>query len=225
MERYIRNIETLSPEENASLRTKKIAVVGCGGLGGYVLEQLGRIGIGFITAIDGDTFAESNLNRQLLCHNENIGKNKAQSAKERLTLINPDVQVAALDQWLTKDNIDCLTNHDVVVDCLDNIPSRLILAQACRDLGIPLVHGAIAGWFGQVATILPGERTMEKIYHKDRQRGVETRLGNPSFTPALVASIQVSEVIKLLIGRGDLLSGGDILFIDTLHQEYTRASI
>jgi molybdopterin/thiamine biosynthesis adenylyltransferase len=90
---------------------------------------------------------------------------------------------------------------------------------------IPLVHGAIAGWYGQVVTIMPGERTMEKIYSKDRQRGIETRLGNPSFTPALIASIQVAEVIKLLIGRGELLSGGEILFIDTLHQEYVKATI
>jgi len=223
MERYQRNIETLSIEENNILWEKRVAVIGCGGLGGYCLEMLGRIGVGHITAVDGDIFVESNLNRQILSNTDTIGKSKAIIAEERMAQVNPKVTIKPVDLWLSKDNALCLlTGHDVVVDAMDNIPSRLLLAEACWELKIPLVHGAIAGWYGQVATIMPGERTMEKIYRQESKSGIETRLGNPSFTPALVAAMQVAEVIKLLIGRGEHLSGGEIMFIDTLHQEYTK---
>lgn len=226
MERYQRNIETLSPEENVSLGEKRVAVIGCGGLGGYCLEMLGRIGVGQLTAVDGDIFVESNLNRQLLSQTDSLGKSKALMAQARMAQVNPGIRLNPVDSWLSEDNaLALLAGHHAVVDAMDNIPSRFILAEACGELGIPLVHGAIAGWYGQVATILPGERTMEKIYPQGRHKGIETRLGNPSFTPALVAAMQVSEVVKILIGRGGLLSGGEIMFIDTLHQDYVKATI
>lgn len=221
MERYQRNMHTLTPEENEALRKRGAVVVGCGGLGGYVAEMLGRLGVGCLTVIDGDCFDESNLNRQILADTSNLDKPKAMVAKERMNLVNPEIKVNAVIEQLSKDNaLSLVKGHDVAVDALDNIGSRLILAEACKELQIPLVHGAIAGWYGQVATILPGEKTMERLCRQGQERGIETGLGNPSFTPALIAAIQVSEVVKLLIGRGDLLSGGKILFIDTLHQDY-----
>lgn len=221
MERYARNMHTLSPEENEALRKRGVVVVGCGGLGGYVIEMLGRLGVGCLSVIDGDCFDESNLNRQILADTGNLGNPKAMAAKKRMNLVNPEIKVNAVIRQLSKDNaLSLVKGHDVAVDALDNVGSRLILAEACRELKIPLVHGAIAGWYGQAATILPGENTMERLCRQGQERGIEARLGNPSFTPALIAAIQVSEVVKLLIGRGDLLSGGKILFVDTLHQEY-----
>ena len=89
MGRYTRNMETLSKEENDRLKEFKVCVVGCGGLGGYVIEMLGRIGIGHITAVDGDGFDESNLNRQILSDTYCLGKNKAVAAKERMERVNP----------------------------------------------------------------------------------------------------------------------------------------
>lgn len=220
MERYSRNMQTLSSEENDKLKNYKVCVIGCGGLGGYVIEMLGRIGVGFITAVDGDVFQESNLNRQILSDTHSLGKSKSIAAKERMMNVNPLIEVNCVNELLTKENYpEILKGHDVIVDALDSIDARLMLQDACEELNIPLVSGAIAGWYGHVTTVYPGDKTLNIIYGKKIGKGVEAKLGNPSFTPALVASIEVSEVIKVLIGRGDLLRKR-ILFIDTLSQDY-----
>lgn len=222
MERYSRNVKTLSKEENDRLKEFKVCVVGCGGLGGYVIEMLGRIGVGSITAVDGDVFEESNLNRQILSSSESLGLSKALVAKLRMEKVNPLIKVEPVQAMLTEENsLDILKNHHVVVDALDSIPTRLMLQDSCKKLNIPMIHGAIAGWYGQVTTIFPGDDTLNKIYNKDKNeaKGIEKEMGNPSFTPALTASIEVSEAIKLLLGRGELLRK-KILFIDLLSSEY-----
>lgn len=218
--RYSRNIKTLTIEEHENLKNFNVAVVGCGGLGGYVIEMLGRLGVGKITAIDGDVFEESNLNRQILSDSNCLGLEKALKAKERMKEVNPFIEVEAIVEWLTEFNGEnILKGADVVVDALDNIDTRLMLEKICEKLQIPLVHGAIGGWYGQVTTVLPGDRTISRFYGKNTSQGIEKKLGNPSFTPALVAAIEVSEVIKLLINRGDLLRN-KVLFIDLLEHEY-----
>ncbi|RMC94155.1 HesA/MoeB/ThiF family protein, partial [Clostridium autoethanogenum] len=200
----------------------KVCVVGCGGIGGYVIEMLGRIGIGSITAVDGDVFEESNLNRQILSSTDTIGFSKALEAKLRMEKVNPLIEVKALEKMLTEDNTcNILNNNDVVVDALDSIPARLLLQRSCKKLNIPMVHGAIAGWYAQITTIFPGDDTLNKIYNVNKQtsKGIEKEMGNPSFTPALAASIEVSEVIKILLGRGELLRK-KMVFIDLLSTEY-----
>lgn len=222
MERYSRNMKTLSKEENDRLKKFKVCVVGCGGLGGYIIEMLGRIGIGSITAVDGDVFVESNLNRQILASTETLGLGKALMSKLRMEKVNPLIKVEIVPEMLTEENaLDILENHHVVVDALDSISARLILQESCKKLNIPMVHGAIAGWYGQVTTIFPGDDTLNRIYGKDKKesKGIEKELGNPSFTPALIASIEVSEVVKLLIGRGELLRK-KMIFVDLLSSEY-----
>lgn len=218
--RYNRNMMTLSPEENKKLNEFKICVIGCGGLGGYVVELLGRLGVGFITAIDGDVFEETNLNRQILSTERQIGKSKAMVAKERMDEVNSDVEVNAIQEFLTEENCrELIMGHHVVVDALDNMTTRIILEKHCEVLDLPMIHGAIAGWYGQVSTILPGDRTLEKIYPEGENKGAEVELGNPSFTPALVASLQVAEVVKLLFHKGDLLQR-KLLTIDLLSHDY-----
>ena len=218
--RYNRNMNMLSPEENAKLKTFKVCVIGCGGLGGYVIELLGRLGIGSITAVDGDVFDSTNLNRQLLSSEEVLGKSKAFTAEERMKTVNSEIKVHPIEAFVTEENCEeIIRAHDVVVDALDNMTARRLLEVHCEKLNIPLIHGAIAGWYGQVSTIMPGDRTLQKIYHSEENNGAEIELGNPSFSPALVASIQVAEVIKVLIGRGELLQN-KLLTIDLLNQEY-----
>lgn len=220
LDRYSRNISTLSAEENESLKNFSVCVVGCGGLGGYVIEMLGRLGIGHITAIDGDAFDESNLNRQVLSDMESIGIKKALKAKERMEKVNPLIEVKAVTDKLTELNgREILKGADVVVDALDSIETRLMLENLCEELNIPLVHGAIGGWYGQVTTVLPGDGTLKHLYEGKGAKGIEKKLGNPSFTPALVASIEVSETVKLLIKRGEVLSR-KMLVIDLLEQDY-----
>lgn len=220
--RYERNIGMLSIEEMEKVRASSVCVIGCGGLGGYIIELLARLGVGKITAVDGDVFDETNLNRQLLSYPGNIGTAKAIAAEERVKLINPDVQIKPLNIFLEETNASGIINgHDVVVDALDSIGARLILQEACKREGLPMVHGAIAGWYGQVSTILPGDDTLKLLYpdNAKNSKGIEKQLGNPSFTPALVASIESGEVLKVIIGRGNLLTNR-ILRIDLLEQEY-----
>ena len=218
--RYERNKNMLTSEENSKLKDFRVCVVGCGGLGGYVIEFLGRLGIGWITAVDGDVFDETNLNRQLLSTEAAIGKSKALEAVERMKLVNSEIHVHGISAYVTPNNCEeIIRGHDAVVDALDNMTVRRLLEEHCEHLNIPMIHGAIAGWYGQVSTILPGDRTLEKIYPDGEQKGVETELGNPSFTPALVASVEAAETLKVLLGKGDLLRN-QLLTIDLLYHDY-----
>jgi molybdopterin-synthase adenylyltransferase len=219
-DRYKRNMNMLSPEENESLRNFKVCVIGCGGLGGYVIELLGRLGIGTITAVDGDVFDATNLNRQLLSSEEILGKSKAYAAEERMKKVNSDVTVHPIQVFVTEENCgEIISGHDIVVDALDNMTARRLLEEHCEKQNIPMIHGAIAGWYGQVSTIMPGDRTLKLIYPPNENKGAETELGNPSFSPALVASIEVAEALKVLLRRGELLQRR-LLTIDLLNQEY-----
>ena len=206
MLRYSRNKNLMSDDEIILLSQKKVCVLGLGGLGGYIVEMLSRIGVGSLTLVDGDVFDETNLNRQLFSSMNNLGNSKALEAEKRVKGINPLTKVIPVYEFVDSSNaMKIIANHDVIVDALDSIDLRKYIAKVCTELNLPLVHGAIAGWYGQVATIYPNDTTLDILYPKDIKKGIEKELGNPSFTPALVASIQVSEVIKLLLNRGDLL--------------------
>ncbi|HBQ26844.1 MAG TPA: molybdopterin biosynthesis protein MoeB [Syntrophomonas sp.] len=220
MRRYNRNMTALTKEENDKLHTYRVCIVGCGALGEYVLEMLGRIGIGHLTIVDPDGFDETNLNRQIYSDTWVLGRSKVEVAQERMAVINPLVKVKAISLYLDKQNaLGICRGHDLIIDALDNLESRFVLQDIAQALNIPLVHGAIAGWYGQVCSILPGDRSLDLIYGNNRGHGIEKEQGNPSFTPALVASIQVAEAIKILIGRGEILQK-QLLYIDLLNQEY-----
>lgn len=219
-DRYIKNMNLLSSEENLKLKDFRVCVVGCGGLGGYVIELLGRLGIGEITAVDGDAFDFSNLNRQILADETTIGLGKADTAKVRMAKVNSDVLVTPITTFLIDSNCDeIIAGHHVVVDALDNMQTRVMLEAHCKKLNIPLVHGAIAGWYAQISTILPGDDILSKIYPADSNKGIEVEIGNPSFTPAMTAAIEVSEVVKLLFKKGDVLSN-KLLTINLLTCEF-----
>jgi len=222
--RYKKNIGILTIEENEKLKDFKICVVGCGGLGGYIVEMLSRLGIGHITVVDGDIFDESNLNRQLFSDENNLGLSKVHIAKKRIETVNHNVYINPINEFLNKENSNnILKNHDIVIDALDNIRVRFILQDICSELKIPLIHGAISGWYGQVTTILPGDDTLNHIY-KNKETELEDKLGNPAFTPATIASIQVSEAIKILLNKGEVLSK-KLFFIDLLYNEYNIIEI
>jgi len=220
MERYIKNENMLSPAENIRIRTFRVAVVGCGGLGGYLIEMLTRLGIGHLTLIDGDVFQTSNLNRQLLSAPDNIGSPKVAEAALRAQRINPNISIRKEYAFLTPENAtELLSGHDLVCDALDTISSRRILEQESEKLGIPLVYAAIAGWYAQVSSIFPGDKTLSRIYPDEINRGAETFLGNPAFTPALAASIQVAEAVKILLGKEGVLRN-KVLSVNLLTHQY-----
>ena len=216
-ERYVRNVGPLTREECLLLRKRRVFLAGCGGLGGYLLEHLLRLGVGEITVCDGDVFQESNLNRQLLALPENLGRSKAEAARARAARVAPDTVVRALPVFLTAENAAGLVDgHDLALDALDSPAARRVLAGACRRAGIPLVHGAIQGWYAQAGVILPDSGLMERIYPSDAPGGPDQ--GSLSPTAGLCAAIQAAEAAKLLCGRPSPLAGR-LLWIDLLEQD------
>lgn len=222
MERYLRNQDAISEVEQASLALNRVLVLGCGGLGGMVIECLARIGVGHLRVVDGDLFEASNLNRQLLCSTMNLGRPKTLAAKQRVMAVNPLVEVDAVQADLTAKNaLELPADCDVAVDCLDNIPDRLLLQQAAKTAGIPVVHGAVAGWFGRICVIQPGEDLLNVLYPEaEEAQGEEQQTGTLSFTAALTASWQAAETVKLLLGKPGL--SGEILEVDLLNGSASR---
>ena len=202
---FSRNMPALFPEEQARLAGAHVFVAGCGGLGGYVLELLLRLGVGRITAADGDRFVLSNRNRQLLSLESNLGQSKAQAARLRALDINPAVEFRAVDAVLDGDNLPALLGGcDLVVDALDSVEARLTLADACGDAGLTLVHGAVYGWLAQVTVVSPGSGALHRLYGGGAPARSPTVL---SPVPALCAAVQCAEAAKLLAGRASDLSG------------------
>ena len=213
--RYARNIPALSEKECLALRQKKILVVGCGGLGGHVIDQLSRIGVGALRVVDGDVFDETNLNRQLLSQVPLLGTGKAKAAADRIRRVNPEIMVEAVEEFLTEENAAVLLEDcDAVIDALDNISSRKNLAAACAKAGIPYIYGAISGWVAQAAVSMPGDGLIELLYPEGTVLQDKSVL---SFTPALCASLQVSLCVKLLTGRP--VETGTIYHFDLLNLE------
>ena len=214
--RYARNIPALTEAECALLRRKRVLVVGCGGLGGHIIDQLSRIGVGYLRVVDGDVFEPANLNRQLLSELPLMGMSKAKAAADRIARVNPDVTVDAVEAFMTADNVrDLIAGCDAVVDGLDNIPSRRILAAACAEADIPYIFGAIQGWVAQAAVSMPGDRLIHTLYPEEIQIRDKSVL---SFTPALCASIQSALCVKLLVGRS--VNTGTVYYFDLLNQEF-----
>jgi molybdopterin/thiamine biosynthesis adenylyltransferase len=214
--RYERNIPALTGAECLLLKSKRVLVVGCGGLGGHIIDMLTRIGIGSLRVVDGDVFDATNLNRQLLSQQPLLGTSKAKAAEAHAARVNPDVAVEAVDAFMTEENVQLLiAGCDIVMDALDNVSSRRILADACERAHIPYVYGAIQGWVAQAAVSMPGDGLIRKLFPEEvviRDKSVL------SFTPAMCASMQTALCVKLLTGRP--VETGTIYYFDLLNQEY-----
>jgi molybdopterin-synthase adenylyltransferase len=208
--RYLRNMETISLEEQIELSRSRVAVIGAGGLGGNVVLLLARLGIGQLVVVDYDVFDETNLNRQALSHVNSLGKSKSGEAVELVRSVNSGVHVLSYQKKLDSSNAsEILTGSDVVVDALDNIPDRFVLERVCKKLRIPLVHGALAGFEGQIMTIFPDDPGLKHLYGNesagsDRSKSPESVLGVPAPAPSLISTLQVMEVIKIILKRGKI---------------------
>ncbi|MBU1566948.1 MAG: HesA/MoeB/ThiF family protein [Proteobacteria bacterium] len=204
-ERYSRNQKSLSCADQLRLLESQVAIIGLGGLGGTVTEILARLGIGHLTLVDGDVFDESNLNRQLLSSPARIGGKKALAAALRVQEINPAVQVRAIEEFFTTANCSTiLEGVQLAVDCLDNIPARFVLEQACRRANIPMVSAAIAGSSGQATAVFPSDPGLKLIYgspEKAPQKGIEASLGTLPFAAVYMAAVECAEVTTILLGK------------------------
>ncbi|MEW6546337.1 MAG: HesA/MoeB/ThiF family protein [Bacillota bacterium] len=220
--RYLRNVGAVGTPGQMRLLDSRATVVGLGGAGGLVAEILARAGVGTLVLVDPDCFEESNLNRQVLATRRTLGRPKAEVARERVHEINPHLQVVVRCQALTADNARAIlqepagASHQarVVVDCLDSGRSRLVLQAACRELGLPLVHGAIRGWQGRVLLVLPGGPGLECFYREDDVPSPSEVLGSgaPAPTPALMAAWQAGQAVRVLLG--DTSSAGQVFTFD-----------
>jgi molybdopterin/thiamine biosynthesis adenylyltransferase len=151
-----------------------------------------------------------------------MGLPKVLMADSRLAVVNSTIQMTAYQNYLDENNgAQILEGCDVVIDALDSPKSKLMLQKVCKDLGIPMVHGAIDGWFGQVTTIMPGSDTLNDVY---KETEVSAEGGNPSFTPAVVAGMQVSEALKVLTGNKEILDR-KVLYIDLLTNETKKVEL
>ena len=204
-ERYKRQILLFGEEGQERLKKAEIFIAGAGGLGSPVAIYLAVAGVGTLNIVDSDVVDQSNLNRQILHSDRDIGKKKVASAGEKLREINPDITIRTVDAHLDETNAGNLVgDSDGIVDAMDNYPARYLLNRIALDRRIPLFHGAIRGMYGQATTIIPGKTPcLSCIFPKPPPEEVFPVVG---VTPGLIAMVQATEVLKFLIGTGDLLT-------------------
>lgn len=219
MERYKRNYSSISEEEQKIIGNTRVAIVGLGGLGGYVLEGLARIGIKKFNLIDKDVFEETNLNRQLLCVEDNLGESKAVEGLNRILKINHNIEAKVFDSRLDENSIEMLSGVDIVVDCLDSIEGRFQLESLCEKLNITLIHGAIRGYYGQVAVSTPNNRIFSKIYKTTRED--DESFGNLVITCMVIASFQVNLLLRVLFNE----KIEELILIDCKNMEIEKIPI
>jgi len=214
LERYDRQmlIPGWGREGQTKLKRAKVAVAGVGGLGCPASLYLSAAGVGNILLIDNESFELSNLNRQILGFQRDVGRLKAETAREKLEALNPEIEVSTKTVKITQKNIrELIRGSDIVVDAMDNWETRFIINEGCVRERIPLVHAGIYGWSGQMTTILPGRGPCLRCVIPRSPPEIKPFpvLGA---TPGFFAMLQVMEVIKLLTGLGDPLVGKLLIF-------------
>ncbi len=217
--RYLRNAGSLGLEGQKKLLQSRALVVGAGGLGGTVAQLLARIGVGTLVLADGDSFSEENLNRQAFSFESNLGVSKVQAARSEIFRVNASTEVQIFEGLVGEEDLSHLTQGaNLAIDALDNLPTRFSLEKACRQAGIPLVHGAVAGFQGQMLVVYPDDPGLQTIYGDPRsmpEKGVELELGNLPGIVSAIASLQVQEAVKILTGLGQPLRHR-LFFLDSL---------
>jgi molybdopterin/thiamine biosynthesis adenylyltransferase len=205
-ERYSRQmlLAEIGGEGQEKLKRVRVAVAGIGGLGSVVSLYLTAAGLGSIRIIDHDKVSLSDLNRQVLYTSEDVGRSKVDAARERLSSLNPEVNIEAVSDEVTSDSvIKLVAECNLIVDGMDSLPARYVLNHASVQLGIPLFHGAVYGFEGRAMTVIPGKTPCLRCLYSDTVPAEETPvLGT---TPAVIGCIQATEVVKYVIGAGDLL--------------------
>ena len=213
-DRYLRNFNALSLEDQQALAKSKVLIVGAGGLGGYISETLARTGVGDLVLADGDVFEESNLNRQIFSTQETLGKSKVYAAKQCIQSINPFVKCHVIPEFLDESSLPPLLNKvDLVIDALGGITFRQVLLEYTLDSGLALISGSVAGWSGFAATITPGHKGPIEFWTGQEGQAAEIKLGCLAPIVSLIASIQCAEAINILTQKKANLVG-KIFFID-----------
>ncbi|MCF7924790.1 MAG: ThiF family adenylyltransferase [Candidatus Izimaplasma sp.] len=207
--RYKMNMGVLNKQDLIKIQQKDVIIIGLGGLGGNVVNQLVRLGVNRMTIVDFDCFEESNLNRQLFSNMKNIGKYKVDVISKEIKKINPQVTIRIIKKRIQ--NVKHISG-DYMIDCVDNIETKIYLSKLSNQLQIPLLHGSCGGWYGQVGWISPKCTLIEDLYGSE-EKGLENELLIPSYVANVVASYMVSEFIKMIKNSSTIILD-NILFID-----------
>jgi molybdopterin/thiamine biosynthesis adenylyltransferase len=224
-ERYDRQImiQDIGVQGQKALKRSRVLVAGAGGLGSPIAFYLTAAGVGTIRLIDHDQVTLSNLNRQILHGEEDIGRKKIDSATTKLRALNSRVKIEAIAETITEENVSELVQGcDVIVDAMDNLPTRYVLNRCAVEKRIPFFHGAVSGFEGRAMTILPGKTACLRCMY----RGPVPQEKFPviGVAPGMIGIIQATEVIKYLIGTGKLLTNR-LLIYDGLELSFTELTV
>ncbi|MFC2070393.1 ThiF family adenylyltransferase [Chloroflexota bacterium] len=224
-ERYDRQIimRGFGEEGQEKLKNAKVVVAGVGGLGSPSSIYLAAAGVGTIRIIDRDKVELSNLNRQILHWDRDIGRNKVDSAIEKLTQLNKEIKIEAIEETIDEKNVfELVDGFDVIIDAMDNLETRYLLNRAAIKNQVPFIHGAVYGLEGRVMTIIPGETACLRCIY----RGLVPKEKFPvvGVTPAVIGCIQATEAIKYIVGIGKLLTDR-LLVYDGLNMKFTEFSV
>lgn len=219
-ERYSRQLPIFGKEGQKKISKTSVLVVGAGGLGSIVSTYLALAGFGKIIIVDSETVEESNLNRQLLYRDSDIGKRKAVIAAKRLKELNPSVEVVPIYERVTKSNVEKIVSMaDIVVDALDNWETRFLLNEACVRLGKPLIHAGVEKFYGQLITIIPGKTPcLRCIFPKNPPE--------KEFIPVVgsvvgvIGSLEATEAIKLATMPVEKTLAGKLLLVNLMDYEF-----
>jgi len=225
LERYDRQIMIDGFGKNGQERLKqaRVFIAGSGGLGSPAATYLTAAGVGRVRIVDHDSVELSNLNRQVLHWDSNIGERKVDSASRKLKELNPHVEIEVVDETIAEGNVSSLVaDSDLIIDALDNLPTRYLLNRTALEKGIPFFYGAVSGLEGRAMNVIPGRTACLMCLYKGADiKGKFPVLGT---TPALIACIQATEAIKYITGIGELLLDKLLLF-DGLRMKLDEFSI
>jgi len=227
-ERYSRQtiLKGFGKEGQQKLAEAKVLVIGAGGLGVPVLTYLNAMGVGKIGIVDGDEISITNLHRQVLYSQSDIGESKVSAASKKLKAQNPDTEIVNYNTFITTENaIEIISNYDIVVDTSDNFPTRYLVNDACVILNKPFVYGALHGYEGQVSVFNyedgPTYRCLFPSMPKENEVPNCSEHGVLGIIPGIIGNLQALEAIKVITGIGQVLSG-QLLIFDGLQQSYQK---
>ena len=231
LSRYARHLSLPEVGKEGQLRLKdsRVLIVGAGGLGSPLALYLAAAGIGTLGLVDFDEVDATNLQRQILHGTQDVGRPKLDSAKERLADVNPNVSVITHDLRLDSNNaLEILDPYDVVADGTDNFPTRYLVNDACVLLGKPNVYGSVFRWEGQASVFATdGGPCYRCLFREPPPPGLVpncAEAGVLGVLPGIIGSIQALEVIKLLLGQGNTLSGRLLIF-DALEMSWREMAV
>jgi adenylyltransferase/sulfurtransferase len=225
LDRYSRQImiPQIGEKGQEKLRGAKVFIAGAGGLGSPVSIYLTAAGVGHLRMVDHDRVDLTNLNRQVVHWSGDVGKRKVESAQEKLNKLNPNVTVETLSVTISEENAsELITGFDLIVDAMDNLPTRYLLNKKAIEHGIPFFHGAVNGFEGRAMTVIPGKTACLRCLY--RGPVPESKFPVIGVTPAVIGCIQATEVIKYLVGSGELL-GNRLLAYDGLNLKFTEFKV